>query len=159
MFKRYLQKPLIVLWIAIIVVRASLDEILLRTPHAGPWFDQIYAIFVLAIPIAEVFIFYRALRAYSSSGLPIQAPKAGISGKVLLLLFFYCLPYGLWTYRRDVIDAVAGFHGERWIEFMGLAVGGGMNLLLSGFVIHQMLAERTRRNKVAQAASTQDQPR
>jgi len=149
MFKRYLQKPLLVLWIAIIALRAVLDEILRRTPHAGPWFDQIYAIFVLAIPIAEVFIFYRAFHAYSSSELPIQAPKAGISGKVLLLLSFYCLPYGLWIYRRGIVDTVASAPGERWIGIVGLAVGCGFNLYLSGFVVHAMLATRSRRNQVA----------
>jgi hypothetical protein len=144
MFKKYLQQPLMTLWAAIIFIRAVLDHVLLQTPDAGPWFDRFNAIFVLAIPIAEFGVFFRAYRAYSNSAVSIPASKFGISAKILLPLLFFCLPYGLWNSRRSILDIVASTPGGRWIEIAGLAAACAINLALSGTAVHSLLAAHSR---------------
>jgi hypothetical protein len=129
---------------AIIVIRATLDQWLLCKPTASTPFELSSAMFVLAIPVAEFVIFYRAYRAYSSSEVFEPAGKFGISAKILLPPFFICLPYGLWIKRLSILDIVATTPGGRWIEIAGLAVACGFNLYLSGFMVHSLLAALSR---------------
>jgi len=144
MFKRNLQQPLMILWATIIVVRAAFDQLLLHKPGAGSWFDLLSAMLVLAVPVAEFGVFYRAYRAYSNSAMPEQAGKFGFLAKILLPLFFFCLPYGLWNSRRMIVDMVQSVPGGRWIEIGGLAASCGFNLVLSGMAVHSMLTAHFR---------------
>jgi hypothetical protein len=152
MFKKYLQTPLTILWIAIIFIRMSLDQLVLLKPDAGQWFDFISAIFIAAVPIAEAAIFFRAFRAYLNSP-PIAIQSSGLArlaGKILLPLFFFCLPYGLWNSRRSIIEVMASTPGGRWIEIGGLAAACAFNLFISGSVVHSILATHCRPNQAVQ---------
>jgi hypothetical protein len=147
MFKRYLQRPLIILWAAIIVIRTALDQWLLHQPNAGSLFDVINALFCLVVPVAEFGIFYRAFRAYSTSEVATPTGQFGISAKILLPTFFICLPYALWANRRYIVKFASIAPGASWIAIVGLAIGCFTNLYLSGMMVHLMFAEHFRRKR------------
>lgn len=140
MSKEYLLKPLAFLWLAIILIRTSLDQLLLHRPDASSLLDFLTAGFVLPVPLIEALIIYRAYKAYSTCATPIQAYSSGIAGKILFPVIFFCLPFGLWDSRRFVVD----FPDGRWIDILGTAAGCGINLVLSGAFVHSILATHLR---------------
>jgi len=149
LFKKYLKQPLATLWAAIIVIRVVLDDMLLGRPDAGSWFDLISVLVALAVSVAEFYIFFRAYRAYSKSIVRIEVRTFGIVGKILLPLLFFCLPYGLWTSRRMIVELAVSTRSGRWIDIAGLATACGLNLVLSGYIAHSMLALRSQSKQAA----------
>jgi hypothetical protein len=148
-FKKYLQKPLIVLWLAIVIGRASLDQLLLQRPDSSFLFDLLTLVFVLAVPTAEAMIIYRAYRAYSNFPQAVATRAVSVSSKFLLLVFFFCLPYALWHFRRNAIEVMASVPHGRWIGILGLAAGSGFNLLVSCGIVHSILAAQIRSRQQA----------
>lgn len=139
MFKKYLQQPLGILLAGIVIVRAVLDRWILENPGSGPSFDLVCAVFVLAIPVVESGIFYRAYRAYQSCENSKTNGNLGIANKIILPLLFFCMPYGLWNSRRVLLEITPSVRSNRWFELAGVAVGCGFNLVISDAAFHSLL--------------------
>jgi hypothetical protein len=103
-------KPLFCLWIGIAAVRVLIHIALVEhLPKLS--LNIVSLLFVLAVPATELFILFRAAREYqvpnevtdrilSFYGRKQKNLRAR-STKFMLILFMFCLPYGLWTMRND----------------------------------------------------------
>lgn len=162
MFKQFLQKPMLLLWVGNLVTRVLLAESVLGRFLKAPWFDLMFLVFVLSIPCIEIAILYRAGKAYLASSEPewsgsahgrfeaTDKPRGTFGLKVLGILLIYSLPYALWTSRHGLIPPGVEMSGGELIGFAGLAAASGFNLFLTAGAAHAVFTSRIRSRRLHQ---------